>query len=69
MKMNEPGWTSVTTSWRAQNSAVPVPPVVTTSTPKPAARRHATAEASRDIASSHSRCRSGASRTCWSVPS
>ena len=27
MNTNDPGWTSVTTSCAAQNSAVPVPPV------------------------------------------
>jgi hypothetical protein len=36
MNTKEPGWTSVTTECSAHSSAVPVPPVVTTSTVWPA---------------------------------
>jgi hypothetical protein len=50
MNMNEPGWTSVTASCCAQNSAVPVPPVVTTSSVCPAATENPAGRDRRHVA-------------------
>ena len=64
MNANDPGCTSVTNECAAQNSAVPVPPVVTTSIVCPPARSSSAAPQDRPIAASHSALRSVASRTC-----